>query len=80
LKYFPNPIQGKVNLELSSAIGEVNVVVRDIGGKTIKQVKWNTNDKQGIQLDLSGQTQGSYVLEIGQNSGMLLISKMLYVR
>ncbi len=66
LTAFPNPSNGRVNIQWNETANEVaNVTVTDITGKVIFKTSINMNEGTGTSLlDLSGLTNGVYIVSI----------------
>jgi len=63
---FPNPASGKLNIQWQESVAEAgNVTIADITGKEMYKATINMNEGIGVsQLDLSGLTNGLYILTI----------------
>ncbi|MCF8297459.1 MAG: SBBP repeat-containing protein [Saprospiraceae bacterium] len=65
-KFYPNPTEGKVNLEFGSKYKEVQLILRNSEGKLIKQEEFK--NKQKISLEIEG-SKGIYLLEVISGEG-----------
>ncbi len=63
---FPNPSNGKLNLQWEELANEKgNITISDITGRKISTISINMNEGTGIsQIDLSGLTNGLYMISI----------------
>ncbi|MEI8201771.1 MAG: LamG-like jellyroll fold domain-containing protein [Bacteroidota bacterium] len=68
ISVFPNPSNGKFKLESETTPDKpFNVEVYNMAGNIIRQFTWNG---QGMYLDLSGYTNGLYLLKVSNSSGV----------
>ncbi|HSD14464.1 MAG TPA: T9SS type A sorting domain-containing protein [Flavobacterium sp.] len=65
-KVYPNPAADFVKIELPNLVYEADIVVYDIQGKKVKQSKVTSDNNT---MDLSGLTNGSYLLNIKTANG-----------
>ena len=67
--YYPNPSQGKFNLQFKGRKKPIQIRILDLRGREI--FVENVNDFSGMydnQIDLSGSEAGLYVLQVIQNN------------
>ncbi len=67
---FPNPSNGKINIQWNvTATEKGTVTISDITGRQVFTSTINMNEGTGIsQLDLSGLTNGLYIINVKSNS------------
>jgi len=66
---FPNPTMDKVNLTNSGSILVSKVDVRDLNGRTVQSL--NFNSEPSLEIDVSSLQAGVYLLHITTNEGFL---------
>ena len=67
LNMYPNPSNGKVTLEFDHPVtGEIRVLVTDISGRQVLRKTYQSQD--WIQLDLSAQVSGTYLVSLEYNN------------
>jgi len=73
IHFYPNPANGKVTIDFSSAI-ERNVILLDLSGKTIR--KWSTSHET-LHVNVTDLPEGMYFLKIteGSNERVLKLIK-----
>lgn len=59
---YPNPSSDKVNLKLNRQIHQGKIVIRDVSGKHLSEVKLNNTDN--VLLDVSAYSAGIYYLTV----------------
>lgn len=73
IKYYPNPTQGKLYLEIPAEFGAVEVWIRNITGQTIHHQYFWTGEK--VELQLEGP-QGLYWVELIAEIGATVLKVM----
>ncbi|MFH0896384.1 MAG: T9SS type A sorting domain-containing protein, partial [Bacteroidota bacterium] len=67
---FPNPTDGNIFVNFSIFnLGNVNVKVYDVVGKVIADVTDNISVPKKIKINLSGQSNGFYFVEVKTENG-----------
>ncbi len=61
LKVFPNPTDGKINIEFGDELKDVEITVSDINGKEIFSKKWKHLSSDILDLD---RPAGTYIIKI----------------
>lgn len=74
---FPNPASNLVNIKYN-VTGEAQLLISDITGKTIKNIRLN-NNTQSVQVDVSDLKAGVYIYSI-QSGSKRIVSKKLVIR
>ena len=76
---YPNPTNGSINIEFNSISGgEIGIAVRDLSGRILIQdqiVLQEGNVRTSI--DLSQLTNGTYMIELTENSGLSHITRVI---
>lgn len=62
---WPNPSAGRFTVQLNAAPGEVQLRVRDLSGRLLREDNYNS---PSVALDLSALDSGIYLLELQQGS------------
>jgi hypothetical protein len=72
---YPNPVTSILNINLENITGEVNILLADIIGKTVKEYKIeNATDK--ILLDISNLPSGMYIYKITDAGSLITTGKI----
>lgn len=66
LNMYPNPSKGNVTIDLGSMQSKVEIAVLDLNGRTVMNKEFQS--AKNIQIDLSGQVSGTYLIRIQQDS------------
>jgi hypothetical protein len=78
LLVYPSPTQGRVKLESLSSSNEITTVeLFDLLGKMIYTGMWNNMQDHLVELDLSGNPPGMYLVKITNTKGCSLKKIML---
>ncbi|MCF8297458.1 MAG: T9SS type A sorting domain-containing protein [Saprospiraceae bacterium] len=72
-KFYPNPTEGKVNLELGAKFKNTHLILRNSEGKLIKHEEFK--NKQNISLEIKG-SKGIYLLEVVSGEGERAVIKV----
>lgn len=72
---FPNPATDKVGVIFNSEIDAKEVILTDLTGRIINRLLVGQNDS--IILDVSGQSDGVYLVSILDNKGLKYTSKLI---
>jgi len=62
VKIFPNPSNGKVNVEINKNYSEANISVLDLSGKIIYNETLSKNNSK--EIDLSSYAKGMYIIQL----------------
>ena len=73
LKVWPNPVSGRLHIEMPEEEGLVQVIVRDLLGRTVLQ----NENLSGQELEVSSLPAGMYLLRLRTNEGKILIAKFV---
>ena len=74
VQMYPNPTRGKVNMEFSSGIYNVELSVMDITGKVVLQRKYSASEN--ITFDMSGKVSGMYFVKMNID-GNQIVKKLI---
>jgi len=74
VKVFPNPSNGKVNIEINKDYNVANIFVMDLSGKIIHSETLSGNSTK--EIDLSDYAKGMYIVQLNVDSEKL-ISKII---
>jgi hypothetical protein len=64
LSVYPNPTKGTINLVLPKYTDNAQVVVTDLSGKVIRTIEVGANSGRELQVDLTGNAKGVYLVEV----------------
>lgn len=70
LKIYPNPVNSTVTIDNPNN-GTTEIKVFDLNGRLIKNVPFNTNDKN-ISLNVSDLIKGNYIVKIGNSVSKII--------
>lgn len=74
MKVYPNPTKGQIFIKANSDVKSLSVQVFDMAGRMVESKKSNSND---LELNLSNQTKGIYILSITDDSGKKKTAKVI---
>ena len=74
---YPNPAKGMVNLDITGANTELEVVVMDISGKEVLRKEFMQNNQ--IRFDMGGQVSGMYFVRVNVD-GREIVKKLILDR
>ena len=75
VRVHPNPSQGRVQLTAADEASKLSVRVHDLSGRVVME------KKKGNKLDLSGESEGLYILRIrDERSGQHAVRKLMIQR
>ena len=77
VKMYPNPAKGMVNLDITGANTELEVVVMDISGKEVLRKEFMQNNQ--IRFDMGGQVSGMYFVRVNVD-GREIVKKLILDR
>ena len=77
VQMYPNPTRGKVNMEMSSGVYDVQLSVMDITGKVVLQKQYSASEN--ITFDMSGKVSGMYFVKMIVD-GNLIVKKLIVDR
>ncbi|MBN4065711.1 T9SS type A sorting domain-containing protein [Candidatus Amoebophilus asiaticus] len=64
-RVYPNPTNHLINVELSKfGFREYTITIYDVMGKMFKRYEGNTHTEQMLEIDLSDQSKGIYVIKL----------------
>jgi M6 family metalloprotease-like protein len=69
VKVYPNPNNGRFNIDFASLIGRYHLVIQDMKGSIVYQEKAEATGSKELNLDLAA---GIYILKINSEKGMLI--------
>lgn len=70
VKIYPNPTRGKVNMDISSGIYDVELSVMDITGKVVFQKNYSASEN--ITFDMSGKVSGMYFVKMNVDDNQIV--------
>jgi len=79
IQLFPNPTSGYVNLRSIGDVfqGDVHIMVSDIQGRTILQLRENFQGNNLVQFNMSNLTRGIYFVNIMGEDGKRAVKKLI---
>jgi len=76
IRIFPNPSNGKTTIRVLRALSNVKLTVLNSYGQIIKEVMV-ANDQNLIEVDLSNNTPGFYILQLSSGAGLIWKEKVI---
>ena len=77
ISIYPNPSNGKFNVNIGNSVNNLNISIYDIYGKQVSKLSYEQSEN--ILLDLTGLPQGVYLLNITDGEQLLKIEKVTIV-
>jgi serine protease AprX len=71
IKVYPNPVNDKLIIDLTEAIGKVSISLIDIQGQILLSETWDTNSKAVYEMNVSDLPAGFYLYHISVGDTML---------
>jgi hypothetical protein len=72
LSFFPNPTKDFVNLQTHNMKGSMKITISDVNGKVLKSYSVeNTTDAAAHKIDLRAYPDGSYIIMIENETGVV---------
>ncbi len=77
INVYPNPFTNNLSLSIETAQKVAAISIKDVAGRTIKQLPATTNTTTNIPIVLPSQTTGIYFVEVLLADGQILVEKVV---
>ena len=78
LNVFPNPTTGIINLQVQNAAQEVVVEIYKLTGEKVATYHYNAADAKAVQINISNQPYGNYILRVQSGESIATKEVNLY--